>query len=353
MRGTAATVTVGLIGPSRIDFMRFSLRRSRKWIIRRFHCWYSPMTSTGGSDSEPMPIISFYILFSQKKRIYFRGPLSSFVTKRDVYMAGLEWNMKVCDIVVDGIWMWPPNIWSKAGHVLQLFQPTLKEGVRDKIQWRSKEGSMVDCVVSNMWKDLYFDHPVVPWYKLIWFSQGIPRHAFFLWLAARERLRTLDRLGAWNISEDKVCVLCNNGVESHSHLFVECCYSREFWRCLEGVSGIYNLIMGLFGAINSWADLVVELSKYNYGRSIWSVVHRLVFAAGVYFLWQERNNRRYGDNHRSVVVLARQVLELIKLKLMGLKVNNNNQTRRAAIIWDLEVKNGCFVAKSDSVDDGW
>ncbi|KAJ9535293.1 hypothetical protein OSB04_un001605 [Centaurea solstitialis] len=275
------------------------------------------------------------------------GPLSSFVTKRDVYMAGLEWNMKVCDIVVDGIWMWPPNIWSKAGHVLQLFQPALKEGVRDRIQWRSKEGSMVDCIVSNMWKDLYIDHPVVPWFKLIWFSQGIPRHAFFLWLAARERLRTLDRLGAWNISEDKVCVLCKNGFESHSHLFVECCYSRELWRCLEGVSGIYNLILGSFGDIRSWAELVEELSKYNYGRSIWSVVHRLVFAAGVYFLWQERNNRRYGENHRSVVVLARQVLELIKLKLMGLKVKNNDQTKRVAIIWDLEVKNGCFVAKSD------
>ncbi|KAJ9553884.1 LOW QUALITY PROTEIN: hypothetical protein OSB04_017929 [Centaurea solstitialis] len=248
------------------------------------------------------------------------GPLYSLFSKRDVYMAGLDWNMKVCDLVVDGLWMWPPNIWSKAGHLLQLFQPVLKDGVSDKVLWKNSEGSLVDCVVNNVWKDMYFDQPAASWSKLIWFSQGIPRHVFFLWLAAKERLRTFDRLAEWNISVDRSCLLCIGGVESHSHLFIECPYSKALWRYLEGVLGIYNLIMGMGGTINSWADLILVLSNFKYGRSIWSVVHRLVFAAGVYFLWQETNKRKHGEAHRSVYVLARQILELIKMTLMGLKI---------------------------------
>ncbi|KAJ9535522.1 hypothetical protein OSB04_un001343 [Centaurea solstitialis] len=284
---------------------------------------------------------------------HLAGPLCKFITRREVYMAGLDWNMKVADLVVDGLWMWPPFVWRKIGLVLNVFQPSLKSGVRDKIMWRNKEGILLDCRVNFVWNDLYFDYPNAAWSNLIWFSQGIPRHAFFLWLAIKEKLRTLDRLGAWKVTEDSLCVLCNDGMESHSHLFVECSYSKEVWRCLEGMSGVYNLILNLNGADNSWADLVSELIKVNYGKSIWSVVHRLLFAAGVYFLWQERNKRRHGEAHRSCVVLARQILDLIRMKLMGLRVKNNSQTRRVASIWDLKVENDGFHTKSDFSGDGW
>ncbi|KAJ9535294.1 hypothetical protein OSB04_un001606 [Centaurea solstitialis] len=278
------------------------------------------------------------------------GPLSNFVTRREIYMAGLSLDLKVNDIVVDGLWMWPAILWSKHGSLLQQYAPVLKPNVRDKVQWKCKNGKYVDFSVSAVWSDVFVAKEDVNWYNLVWFSQGIPRHAFFLWLAIKERLRTMDRLVNWRIKDVNACVLCSEGLESHSHLFVDCVYSKEVWNCLEGVSGVYNLIQRMEGVPNKWHELIVELSRVKAGNSIWSVIHRLVFAAVVYFIWQERNNRLHSDACRPAVKLARQIFELIQMKLVGLKVKNGAHVRRAAEIWNLGVENDGFCFKDTATD---
>lgn len=41
--------------------------------------------------------------------------------------------------------------------------------------------------------------PEVRWWKLVWFSKAIPRHAFILWLLIKNRLTTPKRLMKWDI----------------------------------------------------------------------------------------------------------------------------------------------------------
>ncbi|KAJ9535397.1 hypothetical protein OSB04_un001487 [Centaurea solstitialis] len=273
------------------------------------------------------------------------GPLCHFISKRDLYEAKVDVTMKVRDVVCDGFWLWPVDLWNKFSNIFKLFQPVLRENVRDKVLWRSQSGSIDDFSVAAVWDENFLNFEEKSWHKLIWFSQGVPRHAFILWLAINERLRTLDRLLKWKVKEEGVCVLCNVGMENHSHIFVECAYAREVWNCLEGVSGIYFLISSMEGDGNSWSTLIEKLSGVKVGNSIWSIIHRLVLAAGVYFIWQERNKRLHGEASRSAVVLARQIFQLIQMKLMGLKVKDGDQVRRAAMIWDLEVQNGGLCAK--------
>ncbi|KAJ9535832.1 hypothetical protein OSB04_un001013 [Centaurea solstitialis] len=273
------------------------------------------------------------------------GPLCQFISKRDLYEAKVDVKMKVRDVICDGLWLWPVDLWNKFRDILQLYQPALKENVGDKVFWRSHSGSVDDFSVATVWEENFLNFEDKRWHKLIWFSQGVPRHAFILWLAINERLRTLDRLMNWKVKEEAVCVLCGIGVESHSHIFVECVYSLEVWNCLEGVSGIYNLISSMEGGGNSWSTLIEKLSEVKVGNSIWSIIHRLVLAAGVYFIWQERNKRLHGDSSRSAVILARQIFQLLQMKLMGLKVKDSSHVRRAAMIWDLEFRNGGLCAK--------
>ena len=107
-------------------------------------------------------------------------------------MACMSLDMKVHDVFSDGTWMWPPKIWCKHGTLLQQFMPLLNDSVKDKIKWKCKDGSFVDFKVSSMWGNMYVDRELVPWSRLIWFSQGIPRHDFFFWLAINGKLRTRD-----------------------------------------------------------------------------------------------------------------------------------------------------------------
>ncbi|GJZ32080.1 tetratricopeptide-like helical domain-containing protein [Tanacetum coccineum] len=53
----------------------------------------------------------------------------------------------------------------------------------DKVLWKSNAGKLGGFSVKNVWTDLSEVRPKVPWYKMVWFSQNIPCHAFISWLA--------------------------------------------------------------------------------------------------------------------------------------------------------------------------
>ena len=46
---------------------------------------------------------------------------------------------------------------------------------------------------AETWNQLRTKAPVVDWWKVIWFSKSIPKHAFICWLAMRNKLTTKDR----------------------------------------------------------------------------------------------------------------------------------------------------------------
>ncbi|GJV39587.1 RNA-directed DNA polymerase, eukaryota, reverse transcriptase zinc-binding domain protein [Tanacetum coccineum] len=140
----------------------------------------------------------------------FLGPLSQYISKTDIFEAGLSLNCK-----------------------------------------KSNDGKVVHFSVKAAWSDVVLSKPVVPWYKLVWFSQNIPRHAFIFRLAINQHLKTQDRIASF----------------------------KEMVR--------------LQLAPNSLSEIV----PYVYGRplnmSIWSISQRLVIDTLVYFIWLERNLRHF------------------------------------------------------------
>jgi hypothetical protein len=50
----------------------------------------------------------------------------------------------------------------------------------------------------------------VIWYKLVWFSLAIPKQAFILWLAMRDRLPTWERLLKWGYQGNVQCRFCHH-----------------------------------------------------------------------------------------------------------------------------------------------
>ena len=79
------------------------------------------------------------------------------------------------------------------------------------------------------WNRLRTTAPMVPWYEVVWFKEEIPRCSFVTWLAMLARLPTRDILLSWGLKVPGSCVLCDDGTESHDHLFFNCSFAVGIW----------------------------------------------------------------------------------------------------------------------------
>lgn len=135
------------------------------------------------------------------------GPLSKLIDHRMIYLAGLDINAKICDMINDNSWCWPIDWEGDLDSVIDVPVPHLINDLEDKIVWCNKNGEYRSFSVSEVWKAIKLEYPKVIWHKHVWFSQCIPKHAFTTWIAIRGRLKTLDRMSKWFNVQDKVCCL--------------------------------------------------------------------------------------------------------------------------------------------------
>lgn len=70
----------------------------------------------------------------------------------------------------------------------------------------------------------------------LFFFAMLPRHAMILWLLARGRLNTLDRLTSFAISQSLTCPLCKGDNENLSDLLFSCQFYNRIWHSLFGMS---------------------------------------------------------------------------------------------------------------------
>ncbi|GKB12253.1 hypothetical protein Tco_0846176, partial [Tanacetum coccineum] len=216
-------------------------------------------------------------------------PLSDFISKRRIATSGLSLNCKVADIIRNGMWCWPNELAYRFDALPVIPPPCIVVGKQDKVCWRSDNGKFLDFSVLNVWEDIREKSNLVPWSKLVWFSQCIPRHSFMLWLAI---------LGIW-------------------------CELKSMVR--------------LDYAPNSWHDIVEYILKRPINNSIWSILQRLVLGATVYMVWQERNFRTFQDRHRSLEELCNLIKDMVRLRIMGLNLKASSQVFVAADIWKFQV----------------
>lgn len=67
-----------------------------------------------------------------------------------------------------------------------------------------------------IWEQIRRQREKVNWSRIIWFSQGVPRYAFTLWLATMDHLSTGARTRGWRYV--KPCVFCEEPNETRDHI---------------------------------------------------------------------------------------------------------------------------------------
>lgn len=99
-------------------------------------------------------------------------------------------------------------------------------------QW-TLQAMTVTCFSSlQTWKQIRVHHPTVPWSKIVWFPQAIPRFSFIVWLALMDRLSTGTRSRGWGCIQP--CLLCGEPDKTRDHMFFVCPYSFTVWIDLAG-----------------------------------------------------------------------------------------------------------------------
>ena len=225
-------------------------------------------------------------------------------------------------------WCWPNEWYRKFPFLNHVQVPVLNIAKNDAVKWRDKNGNMVNFSTNEVWRDFTEDLPVVKWWKAIWFSQCNPRWAFTLWMAAKRKLLTQDRMMKWS-TDNLLCPLCKNTHDSHNHLFFQCEYSKEVWKRMKKEIKIPYVL-------DIWDQIVLMMEEMNCSNSIWSVVNRFIIAATVYYIWKERNDRLFSQNPKSVEVVLQNIKDQVRFQLMSIKVRKTVSTSKVAEKWNIQ-----------------
>lgn len=98
-------------------------------------------------------------------------------------------------------------------------------------------------------------------HKILLFSAMLPRHAMILWLLARGRLNTLDRLTSFAIFQSLTCPLCKGDNENLSYPLFSCQFSNRIWHSLFGKSNLPS-------SSSCWEDFFLYVAHRLKGKSL-------------------------------------------------------------------------------------
>ncbi|XP_071714224.1 uncharacterized protein [Rutidosis leptorrhynchoides] len=144
-----------------------------------------------------------------------------------------------------------------------------------------------------------------------------------------KRLKTHDKMKPWDIhsSMSLVYPMCNTCADSHDHLFFECPFATDVWsRC----RNLLNVPLG-----THWKDVVRVISPIASRNCVNLVVTKVMFAATIYFIWQERNNKIFKKSHRTEVKLFEDIYTTVRFKLLSLTFKNSPKVDRLKERWRL------------------
>ncbi|KAJ6674332.1 hypothetical protein OIU79_021509 [Salix purpurea] len=126
-----------------------------------------------------------------------------------------------------------------------------------------------------------------------------------LWLAARGRLNTADRVHGEICTR---CVLCNEDEETHGHLFFNCSFTAGIW----AVTGRRAQVRWPANDqdIFHWASLNLQgiLDAKH-------IIAKLILSSTVYFVWYERNNRIFKHQFTPREQIQKDIIGLVRDRL--------------------------------------
>ncbi|KAL0909811.1 hypothetical protein M5K25_020709 [Dendrobium thyrsiflorum] len=221
------------------------------------------------------------------------------------FNAILKWDT-VKDWTNNSSWNLPSYIGYDTANELNnlLSSIPILSNVTSNIVWKDNS----KAIYKDFYKEYFEREASVDWHHFVWHKNKALRFSVFSWLALMGGLKTVDALARRNIyMTDPICPLCRCNLESLNHLFFECNYSFTVLVKLIPNFQYFYLRPSLIQSLNHVGSIVgTKLGKQGL---------LLTLNATVYYLWRERNNRRFGSSSHCVVTTTNLIAKVIKYKL--------------------------------------
>ncbi|KAL0302728.1 UNVERIFIED_CONTAM: hypothetical protein Scaly_3023100 [Sesamum calycinum] len=199
----------------------------------------------------------------------------------------------------------------------------ISEG-QDRISWKSNNGSFNTSTAYDLFRP---PGPKVVWSSLLLGPFKIPKNCFILWLAIMGRLSTLDK--PWLQNTDSNCILCPDGVpETHNHLFFTCSFSH---RCLT----IIRQQIPFLWPHRDWQRGIHWASSRWRGKHVVNAAFRSLLASLVYYIWQERNSRRFQQSSRTPSIVGNLVVEELRQRIISVQLRKSASTLGLYRLWKI------------------
>ncbi|KAJ9536672.1 hypothetical protein OSB04_un000145 [Centaurea solstitialis] len=234
------------------------------------------------------------------------GPLSEILPYRVFHSESYNTDSTVNQVLVATAGILPGSWLARCSELVNVEVPNLNMHQRDVICWDVNANTDSDFSIKRAYRSLDGMHDIIPWTKKVWFKGHIPKHAFCLWLAALNRLTTQDRIASWKDDPpDMRCSLCGTCMDSCSHLFFECNFSKQVWL-------IVKKKIHWHGAPNTWENIMLGLSDSTLPPS--ALLQKLGLEATVYFIWKERNKRLFTNERTPALQVAKEIIEVAQMR---------------------------------------
>ncbi|XP_022852728.1 uncharacterized protein LOC111374304 [Olea europaea var. sylvestris] len=198
--------------------------------------------------------MKFRISNSRRASLWFDnwhplGPLENIIGERIIHESRLSKQAKVADIIEGNTWSWPSTRSS-------ITREDVLRGVDDV-------------------------------------------HGVFS-LTIQGGLYTQTKLIRFVLIQSMHCVLCCCSDEDLDQLFFACPYSERIWHSLHAK---YNMPW----VHRSCTDTLSWMEQFR-GRSLHSIVIRLIFTASILAIWHERNTRTHGEAPKHEFIVIRDII---------------------------------------------
>lgn len=263
---------------------------------------------------------------------HHRGILSNFFTPELQYSSMCNKFVKVSKLIQENTWHIPAQLRRAMPDITVAIEEEIEiSGENDEIVWTASLHG--DFTFKDTYHCIRNGVAPVAWHSLVWFSHNIPRHSFIAWMLLKEGLKTLVKLKQWNVVQSEVCILCSQHREDENHLFHECQYAACVWNQLINLAG-YNRVRA-----QRWEDELVWFIIHSKGEECKALALKLIFNAGIYGLWKERNTRIFQNKRTAPVALAQEAHNAVKIKLHSLNntMEQGPERQRFEQLWNVRV----------------
>ena len=117
---------------------------------------------------------------------------------------------------------------------------------------------------------------------------------------------------------------------------IECEFSKQVWKEVKTKGRV-------FGRGHDLNSVVLQLADEGNKNNIWCIVDKLILAATVYFLWNERNKRMFQDSRRTVDEVISVIYKYMEDVLQSLRVKKSRAVLMVANMWKLKWDNERLV----------